>query len=322
MRKLAATVFICLLLSAIVFGQSTSATVSGTVSDSSDALIPGVTVTATNDGTGVMTSIVSNEAGAYTFASLVPGTYRVSAALPGFQTRTFTAVELGNATRLRLNFVLQVATQTTSVEVSIAADSILAISSSSVGEILTQQRVQDLPTVSNNVLDLYRLMPGIRVNDDGVSGSFAGLSGTGNRQRATRWCRRRRWIAMGLQCPVGHLYEPGPDRRSETDRRPGRRRTGTRQRPGSVPDAIRHQPISRVGRLVRAQQRARRQHLEQQPASRSEDRCLETDYTRLEQQSSINRQHWRPDRPRTRRSSSYYGIAPWSMDARVPTRWS
>src|SRR5438132_987128 len=35
------------------------------------------------------------------------------------------------------------------------------------------------PTVSNNVLDLYRLMPGIRVNDDGVSGSFAGLSGFG-----------------------------------------------------------------------------------------------------------------------------------------------
>ena len=57
MRKLAATVFMCLLLSAIVFGQSTSATVSGTVSDSSDALIPGVTVTATNDGTGVVTSV-------------------------------------------------------------------------------------------------------------------------------------------------------------------------------------------------------------------------------------------------------------------------
>jgi hypothetical protein len=210
----------CLLLSAIVFGQSTSATVTGTVSDSSDALIPGVTVTATNDGTGVVTSVVSNEAGAYTFASLVPGTYRVSAALPGFQTRTFTAVELGNATRLRLNFVLQVAGQSTSVEVSIAADSILAISSSSVGEILTQQRVQDLPTVSNNVLDLYRLMPGIRVNDDGVSGSFAGLSGQGTVNVQRDGVDAAGWIAMGLQCPVGHLYEPGPDRRSEADRRP------------------------------------------------------------------------------------------------------
>ena len=179
MQKLTTSIVMSLLLSAFALAQSTSATVSGTVSDSSDALIPGVTVTATNEGTGVVTSVVSNEAGAYTFASLVPGTYRVSASLPGFQTRTFTAVELGNATRLRLNFTLTVASQSTTVDVSIAADSILTTSSSSVGEILTQQRVQDLPTVSNNVLDLYRLMPGIRVNDDGVSGSFAGLSGQG-----------------------------------------------------------------------------------------------------------------------------------------------
>jgi hypothetical protein len=184
-RFLVSSILLCLFLSLNTFGQSTSATVSGTVSDPSNALIPGVTVTATNVSTGVTSNTVSNEAGAYTFASLVPGTYRVSASLPGFQTRTFTAVELGNAARLRLNFTLQLASQATSVEVSIAADSLLAASSSSVGEVLTQQRVQDLPTVSNNVLDLYRLMPGIRVNDDGVSGSFAGLTsqGTVNIQR-------------------------------------------------------------------------------------------------------------------------------------------
>jgi len=166
MLKINASLMTVLLFAMAAFGQSTSATVSGTVSDSSDALIPGVTVTATNEGTGVATSVITNEAGAYTFASLVPGNYRVSAVLPGFQTRTFTGVELGNAARLRLNFTLQVASQATSVEVSIAVDSLLATSSSSVGEILGQQRVQDLPTVSNNVLDLYRLMPGIRVNDD------------------------------------------------------------------------------------------------------------------------------------------------------------
>jgi len=84
-----------------------------------------------------------------------------------------------------LNFTLQVGTQAQSVEVTIAADTLLATSSSSIGEVLSQQRVQDLPMVSNNVLDLYRLMPGIRVNPDGVSGSFAGLSafGTVNMQR-------------------------------------------------------------------------------------------------------------------------------------------
>ena len=67
----------------------------------------------------------------------------------------------------------------TAVEVTVAADTLLATSSSSVGEVLASARVQDLPTVSNNVLDLYRLIPGVRIDDNGVSGSFAGLSGYG-----------------------------------------------------------------------------------------------------------------------------------------------
>ena len=180
MRRLIVWGFLTLVLSTPAFGQSTYATVSGTVADSSGAVLPGVSLTATNNATGVVTTVVSNEAGAYNFASLLPGVYKVSAELPGFQTRSYTDVQLGNAEKVRLNFTLQVATQAQSVEVTVAADTLLATSSSSVGEILSQQRVQDLPMVSNNVLDLYRLMPGVRVNDDGVSGSFAGLSGFGS----------------------------------------------------------------------------------------------------------------------------------------------
>ncbi len=171
-----------LLLTALTvpaFGQSTYATVSGTVADASGAVLPGVSVIATNTGTGVVTDVVTNESGAYNFASLIPGVYKVSAELPGFQTQTYTTVQLGNADKVRLNFALQVATQAQSVEVTVAADTLLATSSSSVGEVLSQNRVQDLPTISNNVMEIYRLVPGIRLNADGVSGSFAGLSGFG-----------------------------------------------------------------------------------------------------------------------------------------------
>src|SRR3989449_7614285 len=164
----ATVLLLSLILSSPAFSQSTNATVSGTIGDATGAVLPGVEVTATNDATGVVTVVLSNEAGAYSFASLLPGVYKVSAALPGFQTRTFTGVQLGNAEKVRLNFTLQVGTQAQSVEVTIAADTLLATSSSSIGEVLSQQRVQDLPMVSNNVLDLYRLMPGIRVNPDGV----------------------------------------------------------------------------------------------------------------------------------------------------------
>src|SRR5262249_8935683 len=97
----------------------------------------------------------------------------------GFQTQSYTNVRLGNADQVRLNFTLQVGGQTTAVEVTVAADTLLAVSSSSIGEVINQQRVADLPTVTNNVLDLYRLTPGIRIDDTGNSGSVSGLGGLG-----------------------------------------------------------------------------------------------------------------------------------------------
>jgi hypothetical protein len=162
-------------LSAETFAQSTYARVSGTVEDTSHALLPGVSVTATNNATGVVTSVVSNESGAYNLTSLLPGTYTVKAELPGFQTKSFTEVQLGNAAQVRLNFALSVASVATAVEVTVQADTLLATSSSSVGEVLSQQKVQDLPIVGNNVISFFTLMPGVRMNDDGVTGTFAGL---------------------------------------------------------------------------------------------------------------------------------------------------
>src|SRR5437667_1851580 len=158
MRRLIVWGILTLILSTPAFGQSTYATVSGTVADSSGAVLPGVSLTATNNATGVVTTVVSNEAGAYNFASLLPGVYKVSAELPGFQTRSYTDVQLGNAERVRLNFTLQVATQAQAVEVTITADTLLATSSSWVGAVLPENKVRDLPLISNNVLDLTQVM--------------------------------------------------------------------------------------------------------------------------------------------------------------------
>src|SRR5262245_18977765 len=73
-----------------------NATLSGTVSDATGALIPGVDVTAKNTGTGVTSTSITNESGTYRFASLQPGQYEVSAALTGFQSQTF-RLTLGTA---------------------------------------------------------------------------------------------------------------------------------------------------------------------------------------------------------------------------------
>src|SRR5262245_30845255 len=178
-RKLAyagATLLYVIVLSINGFAQGTvNATVGGTVSDSTGALIPGVTVSATNVGTGIVNSAVSNESGAYNFASLQPGTYKITAELPGFQTQTFTEVQLGGAQQVRLNFTLQVAAAAgTNVEVTIAADTILATSSNSIGTVLPEYKVRDLPTVAANVFNLVQNMPGVQRAANGTFGYMAG----------------------------------------------------------------------------------------------------------------------------------------------------
>jgi hypothetical protein len=166
---LAATLLLAVSFSA-TFGQTTNANLGGTVSDASNALIPGVTVTATNTQTGIVSTTITNETGAYNFPSLQTGIYKVSAELPGFQMRTYNDVALGVSQQVRLNFSLQVGGQTQSVEVSVAADTLLATTSSSVGAVLPEYKVRDLPLGTRNILDLVNTTPGVQ----GSGSNFAG----------------------------------------------------------------------------------------------------------------------------------------------------
>jgi hypothetical protein len=142
------------------FAQTTNATLGGTVSDASRALIPGVTVTATNTATGIVSTTVTNETGSYNFPSLQTGTYKVTAELPGFQTQTYNDVTLGVSQQVRLNFALQVSGQAQSVDVNIAADTLIATTSASVGTVLPEYKVRDLPLTSRNILDLVTTAAG------------------------------------------------------------------------------------------------------------------------------------------------------------------
>src|SRR5215472_6496590 len=174
-RSFAAPILLCLVLSLTAFSQSENATVGGTVQDSTGAFIPGVSVTATNTGTGVVTTVISNEAGAYQFASLQPGTYDIKAELPGFQTASTKAFQLGGAQQARLNFTLQVgAAAGTTVDVNVAADTLLATSSNSVGAILPEYKVRDLPLAVRDVFGLVAATPGTQGSGDQMIGNFAG----------------------------------------------------------------------------------------------------------------------------------------------------
>jgi hypothetical protein len=123
---LRSSLFVCLVLVTQATAQTSNATLGGTVSDATGALIPGVSISATNTATGIVSTAVTNEAGAYQFASLQTGTYTVTAELPGFQTQTRSGVQVGVSQQVRLNFSLQVGTVAQSVEVIVAADTLIA----------------------------------------------------------------------------------------------------------------------------------------------------------------------------------------------------
>ena len=131
-----------------------SASIGGTVSDPSGALIPGVEVKATNVNTGISGTQLTNEAGAYKIPSLQPGSYRLTAALPGFQTATRENIQLSQGQQVRFNFMLQVGTVATAVEVLGDSASALATTTASVGDVLPDTEVRSLPLATRNVIDL------------------------------------------------------------------------------------------------------------------------------------------------------------------------
>ena len=173
-RLLGATVLLCLFQSTPTYTQTSNATVGGTVSDSTGAVVPGVAITATNVATGIMSSAITNEAGAYQFASLQTGIYTLSTELPGFQTQTYNNVTLGVSQQVRLNFTLQVGSVAEAVEVTVAADTAIATTSASVGAVLQEYRVRDLPLGGRNVMDLLAATAGAGPTESLTDGYFAG----------------------------------------------------------------------------------------------------------------------------------------------------
>jgi len=120
--------------------------------------------------------VITNESGAYNIPSLLPGNYRLTAELAGFRTQVFNDVQLGQSAAARYNFMLQVGSAATAVEVTAEATALIAESSPTIGQVLAEKQVRDLPLVSNNVLDLMQTMAGVRGATLGESTTFAGIS--------------------------------------------------------------------------------------------------------------------------------------------------
>lgn len=160
---------------------SSNGTVGGIVEDGTKALIPGVGVTLTNVQTNVVQKALTNETGAYAFLSVPPGLYSVAADLLGFKTSVRTGVQVGTAAQIRVNFTLEIGERADTVEITASSELALLESSASVGDILPEYRIRQLPLATNNVLDLLDILPGFEFGPPGFGGvgsteTVAGLS--------------------------------------------------------------------------------------------------------------------------------------------------
>src|SRR5438046_404519 len=108
---------VCIVMSGIALGQSSTAHISGTVADQSGAVLPGAEIALTQTETGIGRNTVSNETGSYVVANLPVGPYRLEASLPGFRTYIRTGIVLQVNSNPVIDVTLQVGQVSETVEV-------------------------------------------------------------------------------------------------------------------------------------------------------------------------------------------------------------
>src|ERR1700682_5149912 len=165
----------CLLASQVGSGQ-TFASIDGETRDSSGAIVTGVTVSVTNNGTNAVRSAVTNDAGVYSFPSLAPGAYTLRAEKPGFKTVVRNQVELQVQQAARVDFELQVGQVSESIEVRSDAP-LLATDDATVGTVIENKRIVELPLNGRNYLQLVSLAPNVSTGFSGQGQATARQGG-------------------------------------------------------------------------------------------------------------------------------------------------
>ena len=140
----------------------TSATISGTVSDTTGAIIPGVSVSVLQVETGATRSAVTDDRGHYNVPSLQPGTYEVSAELPGFQTAVRSGLKLAVGDRSIVDLNLTVGE--ISERVVVEGDAPLVdTTDTTMSGLVDDKKIRDLPLNGRSFDQLALLQPGVAV---------------------------------------------------------------------------------------------------------------------------------------------------------------
>ncbi len=156
-----------------LWAQIDQGAIRGTIHDPSGAVVPGAKVTLTNEGTGLVLETNTSNDGSYSFSPIKIGTYTVAVTKPGFQTVSQAQIAVHVNEQVKADFNLTPGQVTQTVEVTSALP-VLQTQSSTVGQDITQQQVNDLPLNGRNYTFLAQISAGVT---DMQSGRVSGTGG-------------------------------------------------------------------------------------------------------------------------------------------------
>ena len=162
-------VLLYLIVAVCAFGQTTTATIQGLVLDSTGAVVPGASVTITNQQTVLRQNVVTDARGEFTVTFLPTGSYAVSIGMQGFKSYSEMGITLVAGQEYRRNFTLALGTTGEAVTVSGQAPLVNAVTAEQDFN-LTEQKVRELPLVRRDLSNLLALAAGVTSGTDvGVS---------------------------------------------------------------------------------------------------------------------------------------------------------
>ncbi len=150
------------LISAPAFAQGgATSSIAGVVTDSGGGVIPGATITATNDRTAGVSTAVSNASGNFTIPALNVGKYTVTVALQGFKTAVLKDVEVTASTPANVKAILEVGGLSETVVVE-GASAVIQTQSSAAASTVTTNQIANLPVGSRSTLEFVTFLPGVQ----------------------------------------------------------------------------------------------------------------------------------------------------------------
>src|SRR5271166_5589158 len=174
LRSLATLALLAVMVPVLSRAQDATARITGTITDSTGAVIPGVQVTVTNTATQTARQATTDHDGGYQVLALPIGTYKVTATRDGFRTVVSTEYKLLINQALRVDFKMQVGTASEKVEVGAEAAPVETVNAT-LGQSVTGRTLLNMPLNGRDTLDLAMLQPGVtESNDDnGGAGKFS-----------------------------------------------------------------------------------------------------------------------------------------------------